>query len=130
MRRWVLGAIILLAIWVLWPAVTLEWSIRASVKAELVLLALGTALPSALIGVLVDRWWAPTLAVVLVALPLIPERCVSEFDVDVRTHSCTGLGDEFAFAVAAAFGSLLAGTLAVAVVRSRRDARRGPGLVS
>ena len=119
MRRWVLGASALLACWVLWPAATVRWSIESSAEADLLSLVVGLMLPSALIGGLANRWWAPTLAAALIALPLVPERCVIESASDYRDHSCSGFGDEVAAAVALAFGALLFGAVVGAIVRSR-----------
>jgi len=119
MWRWLVGASVLLACWVLWPAATVQWSIEGSAEADLISLAFGLMLPSALIGALVRRWWAPTLAVVLLMLPLIPERCVIERGSDYRNHSCSGFGDEVAAAVALAAGALLVGAVIGAFVRSR-----------
>ena len=119
MRRWVVGASVLLACWVLWPALTVRWSVDSSAEADLVSLVVGLLLPSALIGGLVNRWWAPTLALVLIALPLIPERCVIERASDYIDHSCSGFSDEVAAAVALAFGALLVGAVVGAFVRAR-----------
>jgi len=65
------------------------------------------------------------LAVVLIVLPLLPERCVVERSFDYLNRSCNGFGDEVGAAIGLAFGALLAGAVVAALKRSRAQRRGG-----
>jgi hypothetical protein len=81
-------------------------------------------LPTALIGVLVDRWWAPGLALSLLALPLVPGRCVwRQHSADSFGGVCSDSSEELPVVIGVAFGALLAGTV-LAVARREFTNRR------
>ncbi len=65
-----------------------------------------------LIGVLFDRWWAPSLAVSLIALRLVPGRCVwRQQSADSFAGVCSNSSEELPLQIGVAFGALLTGTV-------------------
>jgi hypothetical protein len=124
MSRWLIGAGVLLAFWALWGLVSLEWSVDGHAWwAELLFYGFTLLLPTLLIGVLVDRWWAPTVVLSLVALPLVPGRCVWRQSGDVFGGVCSDSSEELSLRIGVAFGTLLAGTV-LAIARRELTERR------
>lgn len=119
MLRWVMSAGLFLAGFALWDMATLEWSINEHSRLNGMLLAgLQLLLPGLIVGVLVDRWWAPSLAVSVLALPLVPTRCVwKQTSSDSFGGVCSGYNDEVLPVLAIAFASLSIGTAAAAMLR-------------
>ena len=77
MSRWIVSAGVLFGFWALWGRMSLEWSVDGHAWwADLLFYGFTILLPTVVIGVLVDRWWAPGLALSLLAPPLVPGRCV------------------------------------------------------
>ena len=113
MSRWIVGAGVLFGFWALWGLVSLEWSVDAHAWwAELLFYGFTLLLPTVVIGVLVDRWWAPGLALSLLALPLVPGRCVwRQYSDDFFGGVCSDSSEELSLKVGVAFGALVAGTV-------------------
>jgi hypothetical protein len=125
MSRWIVSAGVLFGFWALWGWMLLEWSVDGHAWwAELLFYGFTLLLPTAAIGVLVDRWWAPSLALSLLALPLLPGRCVwRQESLDAFGGVCSNTGDELTIEIGVAFGALLAGTV-LAVARREFANRR------
>jgi hypothetical protein len=128
MSRAIVSAGVLFGFWTVWSRMSLEWSVDAHAWwAELLFYGFTLLLPTAAIGVLVDRWWAPGLALSLLALPLVPGRCVWRQSGDFFGGVCSNTSDELPMEIGVAFGALLVGTvLAVAgrELTNRRWRRR------
>jgi hypothetical protein len=124
MSRWIVSAGVVFAFWALWGLVSLEWSVDGHAWwAELLFYGFTLLLPTVVIGVLVDRWWAPGLALSLLALPLVPGRCVWRQSGDVFGGVCSDSSEELLLQPSVAFGALLAGTV-LAVARREFTNRR------
>jgi hypothetical protein len=125
MSRWIIGAGVLFGFWVFWGLVSLEWSVDGhALWAELLFYGFTLLLPTVVIGVLVDRWWAPSLALSLLALPLVPGRCVwRQSSADLFVGVCSGSSVELPLSIGVAFGALLVGTV-LAVARREVTNRR------
>jgi hypothetical protein len=95
MSRWIVSAGVLFGFWALWGHVSLEWSVDGHAWwAELLFYGFTLLLPTVTIGVLVDRWWAPSLALSLFALPLVPGRCVWRQSGDSFGGVCSNSSEE------------------------------------
>jgi hypothetical protein len=127
--RWIVTAGVLFGFWALWGLVSLEWSVDAHAWwAELVFYGFTLLLPTVMIGALVDRWWAPSLALSLLALPLVPGRCVWRQDsADSFGGVCSGDNEELPLQIGVAFAALLAGTVFAVARRELISRRRPPG---
>jgi hypothetical protein len=112
MSRWIFGAVVLFGLWAVWERVWIGWLLPG--WAELPVFALTLLLPTAVIGALVDRWWAPSVVVSIFALPLVPSRCVTFQSFDAISGTCTGSSDELPWMVSFAFEALVAGTVIAA----------------
>jgi len=124
MSRWIVSAGVLLGFWALWSLVSLEWWFDGhALWAELLFYGFTLLLPTVVIGVLVDRWWAPSLALSLLALPLVPGRCVWRQSGDFVGGVCSNSSEELLLMPSVAFGALLAGTV-LAVARREVTNRR------
>jgi hypothetical protein len=128
MLRWIVGAGVLFGFWALWGLLSLEWSVDGHAWwAELLFYGFTLLLPTVVIGVRVDRWWAPSLAVSLFALPLVPGRCVwRQESLDSFGGVCSGSGEELPWRIGVAFGALLAGTVLAAARREIATRRWRP----
>jgi hypothetical protein len=127
MRRWMIGASVLVVYWALWSLATVGW-LADGHATWVVLLILGFTLllPTALIA-LINRWWAPSLVLALPAVLLVPERCVTKQDFDAIGGTCSGFSDQLSVWLALAFGALLVGAAAVACLRwATGNPRRRP----
>jgi hypothetical protein len=124
MSRWIVGAVVLFGFWALWGLVSLEWSVDGHAWwAELLFYGFTLLLPTVVIGVLVNRWWAPVLALSLLALPVVPGRCVWRQSGDAFGGVCSNSSEDMPLVISVAFGALLAGT--VLAVARRELSNRG-----
>ncbi len=112
MARWIVAAGVLFGLWAVWERVSIGWLLPG--WAELPVFGLTLLLPTAVIGALVNRWWAPSVVVSILALPLVPSHCVTYQSFDAISGTCTGSSDELPWMVSFAFGALMAGTMIVA----------------
>src|SRR4051794_17035671 len=118
MRRWLLGAGLLFVYVAGSGLVVIDWTVEPHSRlAGLLFLASTLVLACVLLGALIARWWAPSLALALIALPLVPDRCVwRQTSSDSFGGVCSGIGDDVPLFVGLVCGALLVGT-ALATVR-------------
>jgi hypothetical protein len=119
MMRWTVGAAGLFMLWAVWERLWIGWQLPG--WAELPVIGLTLCLPTALVGALINRWWAPTMVVSILALPLVPVHCVTHRSS--LSSACTGSGDALPWMFSFAFGALIAGTVLAAARHWGTDRR-------